>query len=183
MLILVFGAVISLVAQQWLDAVIILLIVLGSTVLGFVQEYRASDAIRRLRETLALKVMALRDGRPTSIDFKSVVPGDVILLSAGNLVPADGIVLEARDFLVSQSALTGESFPVEKTPGPTPPRRVAAAARQRRVSRHFGPQRLRQGPGRAHRKDDRGRTHRRRARPIRPVKPISNAAFAGSATC
>ena len=119
-LILVFGAVISLVAQQWLDAVIILLIVLGSTVLGFVQEYRASDAIRRLRETLALKVMALRDGRPTSIDFKSVVPGDVILLSAGNLVPADGIVLEARDFLVSQSALTGESFPVEKTPGPTP---------------------------------------------------------------
>ena len=120
-LILVFGAVISLIVRDWLDAIIILLIVLGSTLLGFIQEYRASDAIRRLRETLALKVMALRDGLPTSIDFGSVVPGDVILLSAGNLVPADGIVLEARDFLVSQSALTGESFPVEKTPGPTPP--------------------------------------------------------------
>ena len=63
-LILVFGAIVSLVVKEWLDAVIILLIVLGSTVLGFVQEYRASDAIRRLRERLRSRCMALRDGRP-----------------------------------------------------------------------------------------------------------------------
>ena len=119
-LILVFGAFVSLVVREWVDAVIILLIVLGSTFLGFIQEYRASEAVRRLRETLALKVCALRDGRAQSIDARHVVPGDVLLLSAGNLVPADGIVLEARDFLVSQASLTGKSFPVEKTPGPAP---------------------------------------------------------------
>jgi Mg2+-importing ATPase len=132
-LILVFGAVISMAVREWLDAVIILLIVLGSTILGFIQEYRAGDAVRRLRETLALKVLALRDGQPTPIDTKSIVPGDVVLLSAGNLVPADGIVVEARDFLVSQSALTGESFPVEKTPGPTLP----DASLQQRVNAVF----------------------------------------------
>jgi len=119
-LILVFGACVSLLLRQWVDAVIVLAIVFGSTLLGFVQEYRASDAIRKLRETLALKVTALRDGRTQIIDARDVVPGDIILLSAGNMVPADGVILDARDLLVTQSALTGESFPVEKTPKKTP---------------------------------------------------------------
>ncbi len=132
-LILVFGALVSLLVREWVDAVIILLIVLGSTLLGFVQEYRASEAVRRLRETLALKICALRDGRSQIIDARHIVPGDVVLLSAGNLVPADGIVLEARDFLVSQAALTGESFPVEKTPGPTAPE----ATLQQRINAVF----------------------------------------------
>lgn len=119
-LILIFGACTSIVVREWTDAAIILLIVAGSTFLGFTQEYRASEAIRRLRERLALKACVLRDGEPRTLDTRYIVPGDVVLLSAGNLVPADGIVIEARDFLVSQAALTGESFPVEKTPGPTP---------------------------------------------------------------
>jgi Mg2+-importing ATPase len=116
-LILVFGAAISALVREWADAGIILVIVAASTALGFVQEYRASEAVRRLRETLALKVSVLRDGKERPIDVREVVPGDIVLLSAGNLIPADGIVLDARDFLVTQSALTGESFPVEKTPG------------------------------------------------------------------
>jgi Mg2+-importing ATPase len=116
-LILVFGALISALVREWADAAIILVIVAASTALGFVQEYRASEAVRRLRETLALKVSALRDGTLRTIEVREVVPGDIVLLSAGNLIPADGVLLEARDFLVTQSALTGESFPVEKTPG------------------------------------------------------------------
>lgn len=114
-LILIFGACVSLALGQWTDASIILAIVLGSTLLGFAQEYRASEALKELRSRLALRVKVLRDGAPRMIEAHDVVPGDVLLLSAGNLVPADGIVLEARDFLVSQAALTGESFPVEKS--------------------------------------------------------------------
>lgn len=114
-LILIFGACVSLALGQWTDASIILAIVLGSTLLGFAQEYRASEALKELRSRLALRVKVLRDGAPRTIEAREVVPGDVLLLSAGNLVPADGVVLEARDFLVSQAALTGESFPVEKS--------------------------------------------------------------------
>lgn len=118
-LILIFGAVISMAAKEWTDAIIILAIVVGSALLGFTQEHRASQAIRRLRDRLALKATVMRDGKAQSLDTSRLVPGDVIVLSAGNLVPADGIVVDARDFLVSQSALTGESFPIEKTAGPT----------------------------------------------------------------
>ena len=119
-LILVFGACVSLLLQQWTDAIIILLIVAGSCLLAFTQEYRASAAMARLRDSLALRVTALRDGARRSLDARRIVPGDVIELSAGNLVPADGVVLECRDFLVSQASLTGESFPVEKSAGQLP---------------------------------------------------------------
>lgn len=119
-LILVFGALISLVLRDWIDAAIILAIVLGSTLLGFSQEYRASNAMAELRRQLALTVKVLRDGTAQTILATEVVPGDVILLAAGNLVPADGIVIEAKDFLVTEASLTGESFPVEKQPGRVP---------------------------------------------------------------
>jgi Mg2+-importing ATPase len=122
-LILIFGACVSLLLREWTDATIILLIVAGSSLLGFVQEYRASAAVARLRDRLALKVMAVRGGARCPIDARRIVPGDVVELSAGNLVPADGVVLECRDFLVSEAALSGESFPVEKVVG-----RVAADA-------------------------------------------------------
>jgi P-type Mg2+ transporter len=118
-LILIFAATVSLWVQQWTEAAIILLIVAGSTLLSFVQEYRAAVAVKALRERLALKATAMRDGHVRSIEARLLVPGDVVTLSAGNLVPADGVVLEARDFLVSQAALTGESFPVEKRAEPT----------------------------------------------------------------
>ncbi|MBO0764824.1 MAG: magnesium-translocating P-type ATPase [Hyphomicrobiaceae bacterium] len=119
-LILIFGASISLIVREWTEAVIILAIVLGSTMLGFWQEYGASRAVAALRDRLLLKAVALRDDAAQQVDARSIVPGDVVLLSAGNLVPADGVLIEARDFLVSEAALTGESFPVEKTPGRTP---------------------------------------------------------------
>jgi Mg2+-importing ATPase len=119
-LILIFGAAVTIAVRDFVDAVIILAIVLGSTLLAFSQEFRASGAVRNLRSRLALKASVRRAGVVSSLDARLVVPGDIVLLAAGNLVPADGIVLAARDFLVSEAALSGESFPVEKTAGPSP---------------------------------------------------------------
>jgi Mg2+-importing ATPase len=119
-LILVFGASISMVLRDWVDASIILAIVLGSTLLGFAQEYRASAAVAALRRRLALTVQVIREGTVQTIAASALVPGDVIQLAAGNLVPADGVILDARDFLVTEASLTGESFPVEKQRGVLP---------------------------------------------------------------
>jgi Mg2+-importing ATPase len=116
-LILAFAASISLLLQQWVDAGIILLIVLGSALLSFLQEYRAATAVEALKNRLALTTRVVRDGVELTVPVIGIVPGDVVLLSAGNLVPADGRVIDAQDFLVSEASITGESFPVEKRPG------------------------------------------------------------------
>ena len=113
-LILVFAVIVSAFAQEWIDAVIILVIILGSSLLGFWQEYRASTAVAKLQARVTIKALVLRDGKAQSIPAEAVVPGDVVLLSAGSLIPADGILLQAQDFFVSQAVLTGETFPVEK---------------------------------------------------------------------
>ena len=118
-LILIFAATVAGVVGEVADAAIIMAIVVLSTALGFSQEYRAGKALDELRGRLALKVQVWRDGKLTQVDAEKIVPGDVIQLSAGNLVPADGVILEARDFLLSQAALTGETFPVEKTAAPS----------------------------------------------------------------
>src|SRR5690606_13950722 len=88
-----------------------------SSLLSFFQEYRASSAVAELKQRLALTARVLRDGTERPAPVKEIVPGDVILLSAGNLIPADGLVLEAQDFLVTEASMTGESFPVKKRPG------------------------------------------------------------------
>ena len=126
-LILVFAAVVSLALRQWVDAGIVIAIVLGSGALGFWQEYDASRAVETLRARLRLTALARRDGRETPVPVGDLVPGDVVLLSAGTLVPADGLVLSARDFQVSEAALTGETFPVEKRPGITAAEAAPAA--------------------------------------------------------
>ena len=119
-LILIFAAVVSVVVGEWTDASIVLAVVLGSTVLGFVQEYRASAAIEKLRSQITIKSNVLRGGQPQVVPSEQIVPGDVVLLSAGSLIPADGVVLAANDFFVNQAVLTGETFPVEKDPGSVP---------------------------------------------------------------
>jgi Mg2+-importing ATPase len=116
-LILIFGAALSMVLREWIDAGIIVAVVLGSTLLGFLQEYRASTAVAQLKQRLALTSRVMRDGKEQTVPATAVVPGDIVLLAAGNLVPADGLVVEAGDFLVNEAGLTGESFPVEKHPG------------------------------------------------------------------
>jgi Mg2+-importing ATPase len=116
-LILLFATGVSALTGEWVDAVIILAIVLGSALLSFFQEYHANNAAEKLRAQVLVKATVLRDGQPQAIPAEQVVPGDVILLSAGSLVPADGVLLEARDFYVNQAVLTGETFPVDKQPG------------------------------------------------------------------
>jgi Mg2+-importing ATPase len=119
-LILIGAAIVSAILGEWTDAIIVLAIVLGSTLLGFVQEYRAGNAVAKLRSQVTIRSNVLRGGQPQMLPSEQVVPGDVVLLSAGSLIPADGVVLVANDFFVNQAVLTGETFPVEKQPGAVP---------------------------------------------------------------
>ncbi len=116
-LILIVASAVSLVASEWVDAAVVLAVVFCSTILGFVQESIASNAIAKLRSQVLINSTVLRGGRAVTLPSTQVVPGDVVLLAAGSLVPADAVVLEARDFFVSQAVLTGETFPVEKLAG------------------------------------------------------------------
>ncbi|MBL8542699.1 MAG: HAD-IC family P-type ATPase, partial [Hyphomonadaceae bacterium] len=116
-LILVCGSLLAMALREWTEASVILAIVAGSTALGFAQEYRAGRAIDALQRRFALHARVLRDGAEIGVPFHELVTGDVVILSAGDVVPADGRILEASDFLVSEASLTGESFPVEKRPG------------------------------------------------------------------
>jgi Mg2+-importing ATPase len=113
-LILIVAAVISGFVGEWTDAIIVLAIVLGSTLLGFVQEFTAGNAVDKLRSQVTIKTNVLRDGKIQTLPSAQVVPGDIVQLSAGSLIPADGVVLEANDFFINQAVLTGETFPVEK---------------------------------------------------------------------
>ncbi|MGB3427028.1 MAG: magnesium-translocating P-type ATPase [Burkholderiaceae bacterium] len=117
-LILVFAAVVSVLTRDWVDAAIVLIIVVASAILGFQQEYRAGRAIEKLLARIAPTARVLRDGKMVNIAADQVVPGDVLVLSAGSLIPADARVIAADDFFVNQAVLTGESFPVEKHSGP-----------------------------------------------------------------
>ncbi len=116
-LILIFAAVVSAFVGEGSEAIIIAIIVLASCVLSFTQEYGASRAMEALTARIARKASVRRDGKEMLIAVEEIVPGDIILLSAGNLIPADGVVLEACDCNVSESLLTGEAFPVVKAPG------------------------------------------------------------------
>ncbi len=119
-LILVFAAIVSTLAREWTDAVVVVVIVLASAAVSFWREFTASRIVDALKRRVSAKVRVLRDGVEAKVFSREVVPGDVLLLSAGSLVAADGLVLEARDFFVSEAVLTGETFPVEKRPGALP---------------------------------------------------------------
>ncbi len=117
MLILLVAVVFSAFLLDWTDALIIGLIVLGSALLSFFQEYSASHAAEKLKEQLSFSSKVKRDGKIVTLPIEKIVPGDIVLLSAGSMIPADGLVLDAIDFFVNQAVLTGETFPVEKRPG------------------------------------------------------------------
>lgn len=116
-LILISATIVSAFLKDWIDSIIILLIVLGSALLSFFQEYNAHNAAEKLKAQVSHKSEVLRDGKITLIPSEEIVAGDVIYLSAGSLIPADGLILVAKDFFVNQAVLTGETFPVEKKPG------------------------------------------------------------------
>ncbi|MCE9641873.1 MAG: magnesium-translocating P-type ATPase, partial [Betaproteobacteria bacterium] len=116
-IILLVASAISALTGEVANFLIISFIVLLSVTLDFVQEYRAGKAAEKLRLAVSLRTVVMRGGKHCDVPVADVVPGDIVLLRAGDMVPADGVVLEARDFFVKQALLTGESYPVEKKPG------------------------------------------------------------------
>ena len=114
-LILIAAAIVSGFLGDPLSAIIILSIVLVSVTLDFTQEFRAERAAEALKRRVTTTATVIRGSVKSDIDISNLVPGDIVVLSAGDIVPADAAIISARDFFVDQSALTGESFPVEKT--------------------------------------------------------------------
>jgi Mg2+-importing ATPase len=114
-IILLLAAALSVFLAEFVDALIIVVIVFLSVFIDFFQEYRAGRAVELLQQKISTRATVTRDGSTQDVPLSELVPGDIISLSAGNIVPADARVIHARDFFVDQSALTGESFPVEKT--------------------------------------------------------------------
>lgn len=114
-IILLVASAISAALGEVINASIIIVIVLFSIALNFIQTYRSQRAVDRIRNEVAPTATVLRDGKWVEIPRREVVPGDVIKLAAGDLVPADADLVQARDLHVQQAALTGESLPVEKS--------------------------------------------------------------------
>ena len=116
--VLVAAAGLSVWAGHAVDAVLIAAIVLANGVFGFVQDYRAEESLAALRELAAPTATVRRDGQSVDVDATRLVPGDVVELTGGDVVPADGRLVESRSMEVDESALTGESVPVSKSVAP-----------------------------------------------------------------
>lgn len=116
--VLIASAAVTAFLQHWIDMGVIVAVVLGNAIVGFLQEGRAEDAMNAIRQMLAPRAAVLRDGRRTSVDAADLVPGDVVLIEAGDRVPADLRLLEARSLKLEEAALTGESVPVDKAIDP-----------------------------------------------------------------
>jgi len=116
-IILLIAALISVFVGEITSALIIFFIVLASVTLDFFQEFKAENAAALLRQKIITRATVFRDKVQQELPITGLVPGDLIALAAGDIVPADARVLTARDFFVNQSALTGEPYPVEKNAG------------------------------------------------------------------
>lgn len=116
-IILLIAAAISMFVGELINAIIIFFIVVASVTLDFFQEYKAEQTADLLRLKILTRATVIRDGKEQDLPIADLVPGDLIRLTAGGIVPADARILTARNFFVNQSSLTGEPFPVEKLPG------------------------------------------------------------------
>jgi len=131
--ILLIATVISFFLGHSIEAIAIAIIVLFAVLLGFVQEYRAEKAISALHEMTAPTATALRDGDEVEIAARDLVPGDIILLRPGDRVPADARLIETFNLQVEESALTGESVPVEKHIKPLTGNQISVGDRKNMV--------------------------------------------------
>src|SRR5690606_30338676 len=113
---LILAAVVSMILGDWIEAVAILVIVILNGILGYTQEYRAEQSMAALKKMSVPSVRVRRDGRLQEISARELVPGDVVVLETGNIVPADGRVTSSVNLRVEEAALTGESEPVDKDP-------------------------------------------------------------------
>ena len=113
-LILIGAAVVSLLLGEWVDSIAIMFIVLLNAVVGVIQESKAEQALAALKKMAAPNAQVLRDGHILTIASREIVPGDIVMLEAGNFVPADLRLVEGFNLKIEEASLTGESLPVEK---------------------------------------------------------------------
>jgi Ca2+-transporting ATPase len=114
-LVLIGAAIISGFSGETMNAYLILFIILFISVLGFIQEYRAERAMEALKKMVAYEARVLRDGKVKKMATRELVPGDIIHIEAGDRIPADARIVEARNLETTESSLTGESHPVSKS--------------------------------------------------------------------
>ncbi len=127
-IVLIVAALLSgFVAQEWTDAAIIMIVVILNAVLGVFQESRSEEAINALKKMATPNAHVRRDGQIVEIPSTELVPGDVVLLEAGDVVPADLRLTLTKSLKIEESALTGESVPVDKTSDPVNEEKVALA--------------------------------------------------------
>ena len=126
---LVVAGVVALLLGEWIDAVAILAIVFVNALIGFAQERRAERSIAALRRLTAPRARVRRDGKALVVQASELVPGDLVLLDAGDLVPADLRLVQAASLRCVESALTGESEPVDKNAAPVADARAALGDR------------------------------------------------------
>jgi Ca2+-transporting ATPase len=112
--VLLSAGIVTIITGHSSDAIIILLAVVINTILGFVQEKKATSALLALKHYVTSHVDVLRDGQRLSLDVSKVVPGDTVILNQGSKIPADGVLLSANRLYLDEAVLTGESLPVEK---------------------------------------------------------------------
>ncbi|MBO9152235.1 cation-translocating P-type ATPase [Chitinophaga sp. GCM10012297] len=110
----------SMFFKEWLDATAIAVVILLNAVIGFIMEFQAERSMEALQKMTSQSARVLRGGRMQEIPSAGIVPGDIMLLDAGDMVQADGRILESTDLQADESALTGESLPVDKSPGELP---------------------------------------------------------------
>lgn len=133
--VLLVAAAVTFALGALLDCGVILAVVLINAVIGHIQEGKAEAAVEAIRNMLSLRAMVLRDGLRQEIDASALVPGDIVFLQSGDKVPADLRLIEARNLRIEESALTGESVPVEKQTDPVAP---DAAVGDRNCMAHTG---------------------------------------------
>ena len=113
--VLLIAAILTAIMHEWIDSGVIFGVVIINAVIGFIQESKAEQALTSLKKMLSLRAEVIRDGNRTEISAEYLVPGDVVLLSAGDRVPADLRLDSARNLQINESTLTGESLPVIKS--------------------------------------------------------------------
>jgi Mg2+-importing ATPase len=119
-LILIFAGGLSFVLGDYVNALIILVIILVSSLLGFTQERGANKAVEKLLAIVQTKATVIRNGAQKDVPVEGIVPGDIIVLNAGDLIPGDSLIIESKDLFVNEASLTGETFPEEKMVGVLP---------------------------------------------------------------
>ncbi|AEV98222.1 magnesium-translocating P-type ATPase [Niastella koreensis] len=119
-ILLIVAAFLSMGLNDVTNALIILFIILVSSLLGFWQERGATNAVNELLKMVQIRCSLVRNGKETELPVEQVVPGDIIILKAGDVIPGDCLLLESKDLYVNEASFTGETFPVEKTAGTVP---------------------------------------------------------------